>query len=189
MLRCACLLLAAFLLAACGPSAGDTAKGGDSMHDFPLTSTAFAANQPIPIKYTGDGADLSPPLAWSGTPAGAKCFALIVDDPDAPTDEPWVHWVLFNIPAEARALPEALDKSPGLANLPGAAQGQNSFAKTGWNGPSPPKGHGTHHYHFKLYALDAPLAIPASATKAQLLAAMQGHILAQSELIGTYERK
>ncbi len=159
------------------------------MNDFAFSSPAFEHGQPIPRKYTGDGANVSPPLVWSGTPANAKAFALIVDDPDAPTHDPFVHWVLFNIPASVKSLPEGIDKLLTPKNLPGALQGHNSFAKAGWNGPSPPKGHGVHHYHFQLYALDAPLTLAPDVSKKQLLAAMQGHILGQAELIGTYERK
>lgn len=146
-----------------------------------LTTTAFPAGGPIPRKHTKEGQDLSPALAWSGAPEGTRSFALILDDPDAPRAEPWVHWVLWNIPAEVTAL--------GEGSSGGGTAGRNDFGETGYGGPMPPRGHGTHHYHFKLHALDATLELEAGSTKRQLLRAMEGHVLASAELIGTYERK
>jgi len=156
-----------------------------------LTSTAFAANQRIPTKHTGEGADVSPALKWEGAPAGVKSFALICDDPDALSvaGKVWDHWLIWNIPATATELPENVAKTETVTALGGARQGMNGWPRLGYNGPMPPPGHGVHHYHFKLYALDAELAAPAKATKTQLETAMKGHILAQAELIGTYERK
>jgi Raf kinase inhibitor-like YbhB/YbcL family protein len=154
-----------------------------------LTSPAFKQNHLIPRKYTGDGEDVSPALTWTEIPPGTKELAIIVDDPDAPTPEPWVHWVLYKIPPTADGLPEHI--LPALrVNLPrGALQGKNSWPKgTGYRGPAPPKGHGLHHYHFKLYALDAPVELEPGADKSTLLAAIQGHILGEAELIGTYQR-
>lgn len=159
------------------------------MSTIRLQSTAFGTNDLIPRKHTGDGEDASPPLAWSGAPAGTKEFALIVDDPDAPTPEPWVHWVLYKIPAGSVSLPEKV--APALRpNIPrGAVQGQNSWPKgIGYRGPAPPKGHGTHHYHFRLYALDAELSVEPGLDKRSLLVAMKGHVLAEGELVGTYQR-
>ncbi len=153
-----------------------------------ITSTAFKAGMVIPQKHTGEGKDLSPALSWSGVPAQAKTLALICDDPDAPRPTPWVHWVIYNIPASAAGLPEGVPVKEAVTN-PSATQGVNDFGKTGYGGPMPPRGHGTHHYHFKLYALDTELKLPPKAAKQQLLAAMKGHILAEGELIGTYERK
>ena len=156
-----------------------------------LTSTAFTHGAPIPKKHTGDGQDLSPPLAWSSLPAESRQLALICDDPDAPVAEPWVHWVIYKIPADAGGLPEGVPHDAQLAKPKGALQGQNSWPSgqtVGYRGPAPPKGHGTHHYHFKLYALDKELGLSAGATKQNLLSAMKGHILAEGELIGTYER-
>lgn len=147
---------------------------------FRLESPAFGADQPIPRQYTGEGRDVSPPLAWNGAPPGTRELALIVDDPDAPREKPWVHWVLYKVPATARSVAEG-----GNA---GALEGQNDFGRPGWGGPMPPPGHGVHHYHFKLYALDQPLEIEPGATVDQLLAAMQGHAIDQAELVGTYER-
>lgn len=146
-----------------------------------IKSSAFSAHSRIPKKYTGEGEDISPPLSWSGTPEGTVEFALICDDPDAPRSEPWVHWVAYKIPAEVSSLKEG--------NSGGATEGANDFGNVGYGGPMPPKGHGTHHYHFKLYALDKPLAITKTGMKkGELLKAMQGHILEQAELIGTYDR-
>lgn len=156
-----------------------------------ITSTAFGEGQPIPKKHTGDGADVSPPLAWTNAPADAKSFALICDDPDAPTPSPWVHWVIFNLPAGIDSLPEGVPNAQRPGQPAGAIQGENSFGKgatIGYRGPAPPPGHGTHHYHFKLYALDAELQLAPGATKEELLRAMESHILARGELVGTYER-
>ena len=155
-----------------------------------ITSRAFGPGQPIPVKYTGDGDDKSPPLALANVPSGAKTLALIVDDPDAPTPQPWVHWVIFNIPAGAAGLPEAEPRKGKLIEPAGATQGVNSWPSDnlGYRGPAPPRGHGVHHYHFKLYALDTSLNLDPGITKNDLLAAMKNHILAEAELIGTYER-
>jgi len=156
-----------------------------------LTSSAFTANQRIPIKHTGDGADVSPALKWEGAPAGVKSFALICDDPDALSVAGivWDHWLIWNIPATVAGLPENVAKTATVAELGGARQGLNSWPKLGYNGPLPPPGHGVHHYHFKFYALDVELNLPAKATKPQLEAVLKGHVLAKTELIGTYERR
>jgi Raf kinase inhibitor-like YbhB/YbcL family protein len=159
---------------------------------FKLSSTAFEPGRVIPRKHTGEGEDVSPPLSWEHVPDGTKEFALICDDPDAPTPQPWVHWVIYGIPAEVRHLPEGIKNDPKLTQPILALQGKNSWdsGKTiGYRGPMPPPGHGTHHYHFKLYALDTPLELAPGATKDQLLRAMKGHVVALAELIGTYERK
>lgn len=156
-----------------------------------LTSPAFQPNQRIPSKYTGEGADVSPPLKWEGAPAGTQSFALICDDPDAMSvaGHVWDHWLIWNIPASTTELPENVAKTETVPALGGARQGLNSWPRVGYNGPMPPRGHGVHHYHFKLYALDTVLELPAKANKKQLLDAMKGHVLAEAELIGTYERK
>jgi len=146
-----------------------------------VTSAAFAPDAPIPKKHTGEGADVSPPLAWSGLPAGTKELALLCDDPDAPQPTPWVHWVLYRLAPTLSGLKE------GEAG--GGLQGVTDFGRTRWNGPMPPRGHGVHHYHFKIFALDRPLDVKPGLSKDQLLAAMKGRILDQGELIGTYERK
>jgi Raf kinase inhibitor-like YbhB/YbcL family protein len=141
----------------------------------------------MPAKYTCEGSDLAPPLDWSGAPAGTESFALIVDDPDAPDPaapkRTFVHWVLYDLPADATSLPEGAKS----AELPrGAREGRNDFKRTGYGGPCPPIGR--HRYFFKLYALDTLLGDLGQATKAQLEGAMKGHILEQTELVGTYEK-
>ena len=148
-----------------------------------VTSSAFEEGGMIPRKYTCDGADVSPPLAWTGIPEGAKTIALINDDPDAPMGT-WVHWVLFNLPARIQEIHEAIPAEKELTN--GARQGRNDFRKIGYGGPCPPGG--THRYYFKLYALDTVLNLPAGATKAELLKAMEGHILEEGQLMGRYKR-
>jgi len=151
-----------------------------------LTTTAFADGTPIPVKHTCDGPDVSPPLAWTDAPANAKSFALIMDDPDAPMGT-WVHWVLWNLAGTRDALPEDVSKSGTPKELEGALQGNNTWPKIGYYGPCPPPGK-PHRYYFKLYALAGPLALKAGATKADVERAMQGHVLAQAELMGTYGR-
>lgn len=148
-----------------------------------LTSAAFEDGGMIPSRFTCDGADVSPPLAWAPVPDNAISLALIADDPDAP-GKTWVHWVLYNLPASVKELPENVPPQATLAS--GALQGTNDFRKTGYGGPCPPGG--THRYYFKLYALDAMLDLSAGATKDQLLKAMEGHILAEGQLMGRYSR-
>ena len=148
-----------------------------------LTSNAFASNNSIPSRYTCDGADISPPLSWSDAPSGTKSFALIADDPDAPSGM-WVHWVAWNIPATAKGLKEGVEKNAALAD--GTKQGLSDFRRAGFGGPCPPSG--THRYFFKLYALDSELNLPATATKKDVEAAMKGHVLAEAQTIGTYTR-
>lgn len=149
-----------------------------------LTSPAFQAGMTIPKQYTGDGADQSPPLSWSEPPSGTKNLALICDDPDAPRGT-WVHWVLFNLPAETRELKEGVPTTETLGNK--AKQGSNDFGNIGYGGPAPPKGK-PHRYIFKLYALDRAVDLAPGATKAQLMDAMKGHILAEGQLVGKYGR-
>ena len=153
-----------------------------------LTSQAFIDGQTIPKTYTGDGQDQSPPLAWEKAPEGTRAFALICDDPDAPGGKPWVHWVIYNIPGSARRLPAGLPNDPELKDPAGALQGSNSWETVGYRGPAPPKKHGPHHYHFRLYALNAPVDLKAGASKAALAAAIKGHVLAETQLVGIYER-
>lgn len=152
-----------------------------------LTSPAFAERATIPQKFTCDGPNVSPAFAWSGAPATTRTFALIVDDPDAPAGT-WTHWVLFNLPGKVSALPEHVAQDETVASLGGAVQGRNDFKKIGYGGPCPPPGK-PHRYFCKLYALDTSLALHPGATKAQLEAAMQGHIVATAQLVGTYARK
>lgn len=150
-----------------------------------VSSTAFADGQPIPVKYTCQGDDISPPLHWDQPPPAAKSFVLICDDPDAPAGS-WVHWVLYNLPASIVSLPE---NTPPTEILPeGARQGSNSFDKIGYGGPCPPKGK-AHRYFFKVYALDITLSIEGHSTKEQVLDRMQGHIVAEGQLMGLYRRQ
>jgi Raf kinase inhibitor-like YbhB/YbcL family protein len=153
-----------------------------------LTSTAFQHQGEIPSRFTCEGEDDSPALAWSGVPAAARSLALIVDDPDAPDPKApkmtWVHWVLYNLPPTSAGLPEKV-AAGGLP--PGTREGLNDWKRTGWGGPCPPVGR--HRYFFKLYALDIELPDLRQPAKGRLEEAMQGHVLAQTELIGTYEKQ
>ena len=151
--------------------------------DITITSSVFSEGGMIPKKYTCDAEDISPDLKWSGVPQGAKSLALICDDPDAPVGT-WVHWVLFNLPADVTTLAAGLPADATLKN--GARHGKNDFRKLGYGGPCPPGG--THRYYFKLYALDTLLSLESGSTKAQLLATMKGHILAEGQLMGKYKR-
>jgi Raf kinase inhibitor-like YbhB/YbcL family protein len=155
----------------------------EALMSISLSSTAFAAGTSIPAAYSCTGRSISPPLAWSDPPSGTKSFALIMDDPDAPFGT-FVHWVIYNIPASSRGLPEAVVANGQLAD--GTLQGNNGAGRVGYMGPCPPSG--THRYFFKLYALDNDLSLSSGAGKDQLLNAMQGHILAQGELMGTFSK-
>jgi Raf kinase inhibitor-like YbhB/YbcL family protein len=154
------------------------------MVSFELTSAAFSAGETIPKKFTCDGPDVSPKLSWNDPPAKTESFALIMDDPDAPAGT-WVHWVLYDVPADAKELPEGVPKQEQLAS--GARQGRNDFGRIGYGGPCPPPGK-PHRYFLKLYALDTKLNLKSGATKADLERAMKGHILAQADRIGRYGR-
>lgn len=155
-----------------------------------LTSAAFADGHGIPVRHTADGADVSPPLAWTDLPAGTVELALVVDDPDAPRIEPWVHWLLYGVAADCSALDEGLPRVEWPGKPYGVRQGRNSFASDsiGYRGPAPPRGHGPHHYRFRLHALDHSLATPPGVDRTTLEAALEGHVLAIAELTGTYER-
>lgn len=159
------------------------AEKGEKPMAFKLTSTAFKEGEYIPAKYTGEGKDLSPPLKWTDPPEGTKSLALICDDPDAPMGT-WVHWVLWGIKPDARELPEGLATSKTVNNM---KQGTTNFNRTGYGGPMPPKG-SDHRYYFKLYALDTELDLQPGAKKADLVKAMEGHILAETQLMGRYKR-
>jgi Raf kinase inhibitor-like YbhB/YbcL family protein len=151
---------------------------------FEIKSSAFEPGQSIPKKYTCEGSDLSVALAWTDPPAGTKSFALIADDPDAPMGT-WVHWVVYDLPAEARGLPEGFPKQETLPD--GTRQGLNDFRRVGYGGPCPPPGK-PHRYFFKLYALDKKIGLPPRATKPQILDAMKNHILVEAQVMGTYKR-
>ena len=179
-------LVTLFLFLNAHAFAENTKTRGEKMNRFIIQSQAFDAGSRIPKEYTAEGADISPPLAWTGAPAGTKEFALIADDPDAPRPEPWVHWVVYKIPASQTDFKADIPNNEKLEA--GILQGVNTNGDTGYGGPLPPRGHGPHHYHFKLYALNASIDLAPGATKEDLLRAMQGKILAASEVIGTYER-
>lgn len=156
---------------------------------FQITSPSFSHEHEIPARHTCQGDDVSPPLAWTDPPKGTKSFALVVDDPDAPDPRApkrtWVHWVLYDLPADARGLPEGATR----ASLPhGTIEGVNDWNDRGWRGPSPPVG--THRYFFKLYALDTELeGLGSGASKNDVENAMTGHVLATATLVGTYRKK
>jgi Raf kinase inhibitor-like YbhB/YbcL family protein len=185
-LAAALVLLALWLVATDARSA----VGGPPMpgSGFSLRSPAFAHQGEIPRRHTCEGDDVSPPLAWTEPPPGTRSFALIVDDPDAPDPKApkltWVHWVLYDLPATARALPEDAERA-GLP--PGTRVGKNDWQRRSWGGPCPPIGR--HRYFHKIYALDAVLPALEAPTKAELERAMQGHVLARAELVGTYQKQ
>jgi len=188
---CLGLMVSLFLLAIFCPVRSLTAQGSKSeggiLMTLELTSPAFSHNDPIPAIYTCDGRDISPPLIWNSLPTGTRSLALIVEDPDAPDPKAprmtWIHWVLYNIPAETAGLTE----NTAAGNLPAdTLEGLNNWGKTGYGGPCPPVGR--HRYFFKLYALDTELPDLNQPNKEKLLQAMQNHILDQAELIGTYQR-
>jgi len=156
-----------------------------------VSSSVLKEGQPIPKDYTADGKNVSPPISWSGLPAGTKELALICEDPVAPTPQPFVHWVVYKIPATAKGLPEGMpidDTTQMPADLAGTIQGLSGFRRPIWRGPAPPKPGVTHQYHFIVYALDAALDVQPGLNKTQLLEAMKGHIIGQGELVATYTR-
>lgn len=149
-----------------------------------LETSAFPPGGDIPVRFTCDGSDDSPALEWTEPPAGTQSFALVADDPDAPRGT-WVHWVLYDLPARARELPEAVPPDKELVS--GARQGRNDFRKIGYGGPCPPPGP-AHRYYFRLFALDRALGLKSGATRNEIDRAMEGHILARAELMGRYKR-
>ena len=155
---------------------------------FTLASEAFTSQSTIPRQYTGEGEDLSPPLQWQNAPQATKEFALICDDPDAPTSEPWVHWVIYKLPATLTSLPQGIARTERLSDLGPTLQGKNSWNTVGYRGPLPPPGHGEHRYFFRLYALSSELTLKPSATKKELLTALQGTVLQETVLLGKYKR-
>lgn len=184
MIRISAITIVCFLLfSGQAPQRTTPKKKGESRMSITMVSKAFKQGEMIPKKYTCDGENISPPLAWTGIPEGTKSIALIADDPDAPRGT-WVHWVLFNLPAETKELPENIPPRSTLSN--GARHGITDFRELGYGGPCPPGG--THRYFFKLYALDSMLTMESGATKAQVLKAMEGHVLGEGELMGKYKR-
>lgn len=152
-----------------------------NIQDLTITSPAFAWGGQIPRRHTADGDDVSPALEFRGVPEGTRSLAVICHDPDAPMPHGFTHWVVYAIPPEVTAIPEG-----GAGDYP---QGENDFGKTGYGGPAPPAGHGTHHYYFWLYALDEEVGAAPTLTRRELLDRMEGHIIEQNRLVGTYERE
>jgi Raf kinase inhibitor-like YbhB/YbcL family protein len=146
--------------------------------DFKISSPAFDGHRGIPVRHTGDGEDVSPPLEWSGAPEGTRAFAVVCHDPDAPLVDGFTHWVAYGIPGDATGLPE------GAADV---KNGKNSFGNTGYNGPAPPPGHGPHHYYFWVYALDSDLDLEPGLDRRALQEQIEDHVIEQARIIGTYE--
>jgi Raf kinase inhibitor-like YbhB/YbcL family protein len=151
-----------------------------------VTTTSFQENGPIPARHDG-GHNVSPALAWSGLPEGTEEIAVLVEDPDAPLPQAFVHWSVYGIPPEVSSLSEGIGTDSTLPD--GAREGENSTGNTGFFGPKPPRGHGVHHYHFQVFALDTRLGLEDGADRDALVAAMRGHVLAQGDLVGTYENR
>jgi len=182
MRKCLLLLGFVFLIVACGsPEAATPTVEQEVTMAFKLTSAVFTHGEAIPTLYTCDGEDLSPPLSWSGAPEATQSYVLICDDPDAPVGV-WDHLILFNIPASTSELPEGITE-----RTDGSLYGKNSWRRLDYGGPCPPRG--VHRYFFRLYALDAMLTIKEGASKREVERAMQGHILSQTELMGTYTHR
>jgi hypothetical protein len=148
--------------------------------DLRLRSPAFKHHEPIPVRHAGDGEDIAPALEWSGVPEGTRAFAVVVHDPDAPLVYGFTHWVAYGIPASATGVPEGGGD---------ATAGTNSFGSTGYNGPAPPPGHGTHHYYFWVYALDDDLDLPPGLERRALLDEIEDHVIEQARLVGTYKNE
>ena len=192
-------------LAACGPSPArerpmaqqqGEQHSGESItilriqprdqHGIEVTSPAVGVDGRIADRYSGYHDNLSPPLNWSAVP-GARAYALVVEDPDAPRATPFLHWIAWDISGEATALPQAIADTAHPVSPPGMIQGKNDTGSFGWFGPRPPQGHGVHHYHFQLFALDAPLGMAANSRLEEVVNALKAHTIAEGELVGTYE--
>lgn len=195
--KCVLPIVVGLLLVAGCDRGGDAVNAGRSATEnvavakMKVTSSAFQQGAPVPKEHSGEGGDKSPPLAWSGAPAGTKEFAIIVHDPDAPVGT-WYHWVLYNIPAEVTSLPAGVPRQAVLTSPIKARQGLNSWPSenVGYRGPMPPTGHGRHRYIFAVYAVDAHIELaPNLATAQALEKKLTGHVLAKGELRGVYERK
>lgn len=186
-------LISALVLAAAGvayPTLSVAQASSGPAATLTVTSPTLTAGQPIPKQHSADGENTSPAFAWTGAPATTKSFALICDDPDVPMPQPFVHWVIYNIPGTATGLPANIPIDPAAAmpaEIAGATQGPSGFRRPIYRGPAPPPGK-VHNYHFTVFALDVA-GLPAGLTKAQLAEAMAGHIVGQGELVATYERK
>jgi Raf kinase inhibitor-like YbhB/YbcL family protein len=182
--KCKAGVVAGFCLVFCFAAGAQEAQQKEMGPLLKLTSTSFEADGDIPVKYTCDGANLSLALAWTDAPAATRGFALIMDDPDAPKST-LTHWLIYDLPAGTRALPEGVPTSKKLAD--GSMQGRNSRGKPGYTGPCPERGGPAHHYFFKLYALDAKTNLKPKAKREEIEAAMKGHILAEAQLIGRFK--
>jgi Raf kinase inhibitor-like YbhB/YbcL family protein len=195
------LALAVILaLAACGPSPARerpmTQHSGESItimriqprdqHGIELTSPAVGVDEHIADRYSAYHDNLSPPLNWTAVP-GARAYALVVEDPDAPRETPFLHWIAWDIPGEATALPQAIANAARPTSPQGMIQGRNDNGSYGWFGPRPPRGHGVHHYHFQLFALDAPLGMDPTSKLEDVVNALKAHTIAEGELVGLYE--
>jgi Raf kinase inhibitor-like YbhB/YbcL family protein len=177
--------IAAVLIAITGPASSQAPPA-----PLAVMSPTLVAGQPVPKQHTADGENISPAIAWTGAPATTRSFALVCDDPDVPIPGGFVHWVIYNIPATATGVPENIPIDPTApmpAAIAGAVQGLSGFKRPIYRGPAPPPGK-PHHYHFRVYALDVAGLAPG-LTRAQLVEAMQGHVVAQGELVAIYERK
>lgn len=178
--------LGSVLVAATGGAAAQTAPAA-----IAVTSPTLKTGEPMPRDYTPDGRNVSPPLSWSGVPAGTKALAVVCADFGAGAPPPWVHWIIYNIPATAKGLPEGVPIDPAApmpADIKGATQGFNGWRRAIYRGPAPPAGT-THLYYFTLYALDADLNLKPNLTRAELLDAMSGHVIGRGEIVPTYERR
>lgn len=192
----ACLLAAGGICMAAAPTPTPKAKKIIAIENpdlktegkLKVASTAFKEGEAIPDKYAQAGQNVSPPIKWTGAPEKTKSFVLIAEDPDAPRAVPFVHWLVFNIPAGTEALPEGVPAKEKLEKPAGALQGKNGGRKVGYFGPRPPAGP-AHHYHFQIFALDAPLDQKAGATIEELVEGMRGHVVAAGETVGTYQTK
>ncbi|HEX4125600.1 MAG TPA: YbhB/YbcL family Raf kinase inhibitor-like protein [Tepidisphaeraceae bacterium] len=174
-----------------GERAGDGRLSGrqfSAAETMSISSSAFADGEMMPALYSADGQNISPPLAWTSIPAEAKSLVLIVEDPDAPTPNPFVHWLVYNMPATTRELPAAIPGEPTLTMPVEMSQGRNSALKIGYTGAAPPKGDTPHRYFFQLFALDRRLELIGGVGRSALLSAMKGHVTGKGVLVGTYQR-
>jgi Raf kinase inhibitor-like YbhB/YbcL family protein len=153
-----------------------------------ITSPAFDVNGKIPPRFTADGANVSPALAWTNVPRGTKSLVLILEDSDAASPEPFAHWVVYRIPPAISGIPEGVPPGDTLDDPPSAVHGVNTLDVRGYSGPSPPRGHGPHHYHFRLYALDTMIEAEPGLTRAELMDLVRGHVISAAEVVGTYQR-
>ena len=184
------MIAAAPILMAAALAARQSAPAQAVPQALVVESAAIKPDQPIPREFTADGRNVSPPLAWRNAPAATREFAVILEDPDAGNPPPYVHWLIYKIPASATSLPENIPIDPAApipSPIAGAVQGSNGFRRNIYRGPAPPPGR-PHHYHFVVYALDQPLTAAPGLSRAQLLDAMNGHVIGRGELVATYER-